>query len=250
MNDKIKTAFDGVCADEELKNKTYLYVIHKMSEKKTFRYKVNLNIIAPVCTLCILLFLFSGVYNFVFRTTSIISIDVNPSVELEINRLDRVIAIKGMNSDGSMLASELDVKYLTYTDALAKVIGSQIVEESMNNDGILCISVVGLDEKQGNEILEYARECRGERKNFYCYSLSEQEAEDAHSLGLSCGRYRAYEMLQKSGKGVNASDLQNMTMREIWDMLEEYNIDSERENQNSLGEREKGHGKHKGQKFE
>ena len=39
-----------------------------------------------------LLFSFSG-YGLYFTKTSIISIDINPSIELNINRFDRVISI-------------------------------------------------------------------------------------------------------------------------------------------------------------
>ena len=48
--------------------------------------------------------------------------DINPSIELSVNRFDRVIAVTGFNEDGQVLSRELDVKYKDYAQAVEQVL--------------------------------------------------------------------------------------------------------------------------------
>ena len=43
-----------------------------------------------------------------FTPTMEISVDINPSIELGVNRFDRVISVDGYNEDGQALAQLLD----------------------------------------------------------------------------------------------------------------------------------------------
>ena len=57
-----------------------------------------------------------------FTPMAAISIDINPSLELSVNRFDRVIAITGFNEDGQALSDALDVKYKNYAQAVEQIL--------------------------------------------------------------------------------------------------------------------------------
>mgnify|MGYP006964182038 CR=1 FL=1 len=49
-----------------------------------------------------LLLLFLGGRQFYFIPTVKISIDINPSMELGVNRFDRIVSVEGYNDDGKI----------------------------------------------------------------------------------------------------------------------------------------------------
>ena len=64
-------------------------------------------------------------YRFYFSATAVISIDVNPSIELNINRFDTVISVKAYNEDGQKLADQLHVRFMKYMDAFRAIVDSE-----------------------------------------------------------------------------------------------------------------------------
>ena len=90
MNGKIKETFDKIHAEEPLKEKTKAflaqktqgYTQHKSRQMRNYSYLVS----AAVC----LVLMFVGSRWLYFTPTTEISIDINPSIELGINRLTRL----------------------------------------------------------------------------------------------------------------------------------------------------------------
>ena len=51
-----------------------------------------------------------------FNPVTRIGLDINPSLEIRVNALDRVIALEGLNPDGEVLADALDVAGKPYVN--------------------------------------------------------------------------------------------------------------------------------------
>ena len=83
MYDRIKEAFDQVTASEELKSQTKAYLAQKSRRPR---------LVIPAAIVAVFLLLCGGYYLY-FIPTATISIDINPSLELSINRFDRVISV-------------------------------------------------------------------------------------------------------------------------------------------------------------
>lgn len=88
-----------------------------------------------------------------FTPTAVISIDVNPSIELDVNRFDQIIGVEGYNEDGQELAASLDVLYKDYESALSEVLEAQWMQDYLQADEMLSIAVVQTEEKQGQKFL-------------------------------------------------------------------------------------------------
>ena len=69
---------------------------------------------------CFVLALLVGVggHNLYFTETSIISIDINPSFEMGINKFDRVIRVSGYNGDGLEVLNSVNLRHKVYTEAI------------------------------------------------------------------------------------------------------------------------------------
>ena len=219
MHDSLKKALDQVRAEEELKQKTKEYVFQKTQGCKRAK-KAGFRIFLPAAA-C-MLFLFLGGYWLYFTPTAEISMDINPSIELAVNRFDRVISVDGWNEDGKELAGSLDVWNLEYTEAVNRVLENEEVAALLSNDGILTIAVVGDDKAQREQILSGVQACTAGEKNAACYSASPEEVEAAHELGLSYGKYRAFLELQELDPSITAEEIRNMPMREIRDLIQSF----------------------------
>lgn len=214
MDDKIKAAFDTIRADDELKNSTKAFIAkktHGYTVRKALNYR---KIILVSAAACLALVLFAGV-GLYFTPTARINIDINPSLELKINRFDKVISVNALNDDAKTLVETLDIKFMGYDEALRKILDNQNIETMLYDNEIMTITVIETNSAQSARILSNAKTCANGYNNVYCHSASSKEASEAHALGLSCGKYQAYLELHAIDPDITPEDIQGMTMREI-----------------------------------
>ena len=162
-----------------------------------------------------------------FSPTCAISIDINPSVELAVNRFDKVISVDGIGEDGDALAETLDVRFLNYADALDSLLENPTVGDYLAQDEVLSIAVAGDDQGQADAILSHAETCAAGVGNIYCHAASTEEIEQAHEAGLSFGKYQAFLELQSLDASITPEDVQGLTMREIRDRIAALSGDTE-----------------------
>ncbi len=138
-----------------------------------------------------------------------------------MNRFDRIIGVQGRNEDGQALAATLDILYLEYDQAVDMVLASPTVTACLEQGEFLSIAVVQSDETQGQQILEYVSACTAHTPHSHCYGIQQQQAEDAHSLGLSYSKYLIYQQLQQYGADYTPQQVNDMTMRQLQQILEQ-----------------------------
>ena len=123
---------------------------------------------AAACAACMLMTI--GSLWLYFTPAAYISVDVNPSVELTVNRFDRVISLKGLNDDGAALAEDLNVRFLEYTEALEQVLNSDTIADLLSQEETVSITVAGADEARTAEMLSQVSACAAGRGNTLCHS--------------------------------------------------------------------------------
>ena len=237
MNNHLTSAFDQIHAEPELKQNTLDFLSEKvyrsgkdsLAEKdsgtKKRRPAVFVRIAAAAA--CLLLFLCGGGSYLYFTPTAYISIDINPSLELGVNRFDRVISVEGYNDDGTALAASLDIRFLDYQDAIEQLLADETVESYLSGDAVMSLTVAGESESQSSTILENVESCVSDHENVHCHSGDVTEIHDAHESGMSFGKYRAFLRLRELDPAITADDVRDLSMREILDLIEEYSGDSE-----------------------
>lgn len=215
MNKAFKALFGPVRAEEALKDRTLAFLAERTrgyaGAKRSRR-----PLYAAACA-CLLLALLGGRWLY-FTPTARISIDVNPSIELSVNRLDRVILVDGLNDDGRALSESLDVTHMNYAAAVRTVLESGAVAALLSGGEAMTITVVAPDGRQSAAILSGVEACAAGRRNTYCYSAPPGEMDAAREAGLSCGKYRAFLELRRLDPDVTPEAVRDMTMREILDL--------------------------------
>lgn len=251
MEQRLKEAFNEIQAEDALKNHTKQAVFKAMREGA--KPKRRLRRWVPVCALvfCCLLALGLGGHHLYYTPTTVVSIDINPSLEMDINRFDRVIALNGYNDDGVALAAELNVKNMNYDDAVDALMANDTINECLANGEELSIAVVQSDNgdmSQSDAVLNYVSNCTAEHKNAHCYALESDDSQmaDAHDAGLSCGKYHAYQELLAYDPSITPEEVQQMTMREIRELLASYQNGGSDETSDSVASSGSGSGQGQG----
>lgn len=216
MRDRITQAFDQVHAEESLKASTRAFLRQKTRGYTRAGTPGYLRMIPAAA--CLVLVILAGRWLY-FTPTVEISIDINPSLELGINRFDRVISTTGYNDDGQALLDSLDLNNLEYNQAVELILSSDTVASLLSGDAVLTIGVIGPDGEQTTRVLSDMEDCTSHSENMHCFHAYEDTSEDAHELGLSCGKYRAYLQLKALDPSVTPEAVADMTMQEIWDRI-------------------------------
>lgn len=217
MDNRIRDAFDHVHASPDEKAHATRQVLQAMRAQR----KPAQALWKPVCALCacLLLVLVLGGWRVYFTPTSVISIDINPSLEMDVNALGRVIALHSYNEDGEALISTLDVLHQGYQQAVDQILTSDTIVDGLDRGEFLSVSVVELKGSQGEAITEYVSNCTSGRPNVSCSTLSSGEAQQAHRVGLSYGKYRVYTQIAAYDPDFTPEEASTMTMRELRDRL-------------------------------
>lgn len=222
MDKKIKAAFDTIEAPERLKRTTKAAL-----RKQTFDYGRNLlrlraarrRLAAGLLTLVLVL---AGSGLWFFPTTSI-AMDVNPSVELKVNALDRVIALVGRNSDGMELAEEIRVAGMTYDDAMQRILLSHSLEPYLEQGSTITITVAGGDDAHGEEMLSRVL-CRAyniaSEETVVYYQVDWETVRAAQAAGLCIPRYLAWQQLLLEDPTITAEDVKQLPREQIHQMVQ------------------------------
>ncbi len=209
MEDKIKSAFGEIRANEELKTNTKMFVAHR---SRGFKRRAVYRKAIPAVSAALLLF--AGVKLY-FTPTARIDVEINPSVELGVNMFDRVVSVKPLNDDGKALIQTIDLKFASYDEALRRIIDNENISAMLSEDEVMTITVIENNTAQSEKIFSGAMVCADGHNNVYCYSASSEEQALAHEAGLPCGKYRAFLELKRLDPDVTSDDVRKMTMSEI-----------------------------------
>lgn len=213
MREQLQAALGGIHAEPELKAAARAAVARRARRHAFPARPLRLALAAAACVAVIL-----GGQWLYFTPTEHISIDINPSLELGINRFDRVVSVQGWNEDGAALAEEVSVENLPYTQAVQTILASDTVQALLADDGVVEIGVIGEDDARCARMLAGVQACTDET-NAHCYRADPHEVEQAHDCGLSYGKYQAYQELAALDPSVTPEAVQGMTMREIRDRI-------------------------------
>ncbi|GFI61432.1 anti-sigma-I factor RsgI7 [Clostridiales bacterium] len=226
MNDRLKRTFSQIQAEEELKKSTREFLVKKtQGYAKTIKNQYR----SYVAACASLLFILIGGHWLYFTPIVEISLDINPSIELSLNRLERLISVNGLNDDGLELTNTLDIKFKKYTDAINQILGSENIANLMSNNEIMTITVTGPEGTKSEKVLLEIEACTVKHNNTYCYFAHSEDVAAAHELGLSYGKYRALLEIQTLDPDISHEEIHDMTMREIHDLIDDLSKDNERE---------------------
>ena len=223
MEDKIKDAFRSLQTPERMKRTAKAQI-----RKKTFDYGRNVLQLRShhrrlATGLLSLILVLSGC-GLWFLPSASIAVDINPSIELKVNALDRVISLEGKNSDGKELVKDIDVVGMTYDDAMQRILLSYGLEKYLENGSQITITVAGGGTNEHAEKMLSKVLCRAyhiaDRDNVLYCQVDWETLKAAREVNLCIPRYLAWQNLLKSDPTITPEDVREIPKETIRDLAQ------------------------------
>ena len=189
--------------------------IYEVREAKSLKKK-NMTLfiaLAAVLVLCILPIINNG--N--LKAYALVSLDINPSIEFELDENKNIINIYTINTDAKSIDLE-DIKGLNIEEGVIKLKGMLESEKyNLKNDNM----IVGFTFLRGIEDLNYEEDIKGimgknfnESKVLYLKGTKD-DCEKAKERGISLGRYEAELDIDDDIEDI----IEDMSVEEIMKLL-------------------------------
>lgn len=221
LTENIKTAFVGIQAEDSLKENTLRGLHEKMQTQAKPRTYINVRRLATMAA-CLILVLFSGVfsYNLYFTETAYIDLDINPSLELTINRFDRVIGVEAYNTDAEALLSSLNLRHKNVDSAIDEIIAAAAQTGALEREGLVSVTVQSLsgDEAQLLESVQAGVSTSVSHHGSAAvdvFSVDSDTRTAAHDLHISPAKYLAILELQAVDPSATIEECSDHSIGEI-----------------------------------
>lgn len=200
--------------------------------RKALHFAKGGRITAIAACLALVACLIGGVADFL-RPVAYVGIDVNPSVELTLNRFNIVVGTHALNDDGQRALDEAPCMWRPFDDAARDLDGA--MRTIAVEDAVVEVSIDCDNESHYAALAAQSNNCFGCNGEAHCNRTSAEERQAAHSLGMGVAKYRAYQELQEAGVDISAEKCASMSMRELRDLLAENGIDANEEKDEHAG---------------
>ncbi|MDO5155634.1 MAG: hypothetical protein Q4D51_06685 [Eubacteriales bacterium] len=165
------------------------------------------------------------VFNFCFRSTTTVVIDVNPSVSVALNGLDQVKHVEGLNEDGKKVVSALEKNHWKNLQSFVpELITEMERQDYIKEQDAILISVVGNDkkrEKYKTSVTECVDKLNQEQNislMVYCQSISKEE----YNRGTDCDGGKSHlqnEVIEKCH--MSQEEVQELGVTQLVEMIKQ-----------------------------
>lgn len=244
MKQMIHDAFDTVNCNSELKKQTFAHVTgHMRRRRKHALGKMKW----AVSMACLLIFAVGGLggYGMYYTEAAVISIDVNPSIELDLNRWGKVVDQTTYGLEGEKVLEALSLKHMKYDEAMALLLGSDEMQKYLKRDSLVSITLVTKNDDPTllpdlQDCVDTAlKQCHGSIKAEYA-SVNSHLCEEAHEQGLSLGKYYAIQELLTVDPQATLDEFKSKSMKEIKGHTEHCQHESQAKTQEKTKDGSKG----------
>ena len=190
--------------------------------RKALRFAKGGRIAAIAACVALVACLIGGVADFL-RPVAYVGIDVNPSVELTLNRFDIVVGTCALNDDGQRALDEAPCMWRTFDDAARELDGA--MRAIAGEGAVVEVSIDCDNENRYAALAAQSDNCFGCNGEAHCDRTNAEERQAAHDSGMGVAKYRVYQALREIGVDISAEECASMSMRELRNMLAENGID-------------------------
>lgn len=193
------------------------------NRRKALRFAKGGRIAAIAACVALAACLIGGVADFL-RPVAYVGIDVNPSVELTLNRFDIVVGTCALNDDGQRALDEAPCMWRAFDDAARDLDGA--MQAIAGEGAVVEVSIDCDNENRYAALAAQSNDCFGCNGETHCDRTNAEERQAAHNSGMGVAKYRAYQALQEAGVDISAEECASMSMRELRNMLAENEIET------------------------
>lgn len=220
---------------EIIKEETNFFI----ENEKTRHKKITRNFLYACACFIILISVGVGTYLNNWYVVSLISIDVNPSIEFETNKKEQVLNVKALNAEAKQIIGNMNLKKVDLNVAVNAVIGSMVKNGYVTQENsTILISVLHKDEIQSEQIRmeivdAISNSLKASNINATIYNQTIEQNEDtllaledlAKQHHVSMGKMMFAEKLAKQESLFTAEELAQMSLNDISKLADNSQID-------------------------
>lgn len=216
----------------------------EISMKKQIKFKKAFAFASAAA--CILVMFGISAYAY-YTPYTYVSLDVNPSIEYSVNRFDRVLAVKGVNDDGTEIISGIELNKLknkSIEDAISLTI------DEISDAGYLDSNASGIVITTSSDAMTKASELvqtlekvvnKGVEKNNHeavvtAEAVGADRVAEAQALGVTPGKLNLVEKMMESAdssENINKEEWLHKSVKDIMAKTNEYKELNQEKEQNA-----------------
>lgn len=189
-----------------------------------FQEKRQNRMILYAIAACLALLIGIGTFksNFLIAEVSLVSIDVNPAVEIGINRFDKIVSVKPMDAKGEELLERLDIKNMNYVKAIESIVTNEYMKLFIDKEKSVTFAVNTNNADRENEIMDYLKSTVNTAISSHhssveieYYTVDGELVKSAHAHGVTPGKYMVLLQLKNAYNDVNINEYLHHSIGEI-----------------------------------
>ncbi len=164
------------------------------------------------------------------KVTSVISLDVNPSIELEVNKKERIISANPLNEDAEKVLEGMDLEGSTLTVGMKAILGSLLEHGYLDTpSSAILISVEDEDSHRAaylqNTLTDTADSALKNASSdasvlSQVVPVDEDLKKEAHSHSISVGKANYIRKIGEQNSDLDYAQLADLTAQELSQLLE------------------------------
>jgi hypothetical protein len=166
--------------------------IVKAATNKVYRHNNFIKAFGSIAALFLIVFTFF--YNMKpEQAFAVVSLDINPSIQIEVNSNQKIIKVEGVNADGKNIDFS-DIKNLDFDDGIQKIKEKLVERDYLNNNKEVLVGYAFMENGDNSSYEENLKEVIQETFSTekVTYVEGDKEAvKEAKTKGISLGRYEA-----------------------------------------------------------
>lgn len=228
LDNKIAELFDKVHTEDRLKAETTNYLYAEI-RKRRGAARTSYWRLAAVCASFVLLLCFGGFsYRTYFMPVTYIDMDVNPSIELTLNRLGKVIGYQAYNDDGTKILNTVEVGRIGYKQAVEKLIDAMGAEGYFGRESFLSVTVQTKEDGQKDSMLRSLQEtidAAGKKYQYGItsdvYAVTEEVKDSATAHHVSPAKYLLIQELTGLDANISFEECRSHSVYELRQQVRE-----------------------------
>ena len=197
---------DGIVVRIDNKNYSVGDTVY-IKKKRSHRFRMQVMRAGSVAAAAVIAFSIGGMYHYTtIQACSYVTLDINPSFEYVLNWQNKVLSVEAVNEDAEEYVSQLqsDVKRKSLSKALEITKGLLTDENILEGTEDYVLVNVSCDSEERKAFLtDEAEDFFGEAEEvtLVVTEATMEERKTARDLGISTGKYKEMETIEKQNKG-------------------------------------------------
>ncbi len=195
----------------------------------------NAQKVAMAAAALVCVFLGTGIYSYNnLMAASYMSVDVNPSLEYTLNRMDKVIDVRALNDDAERIVEELKeagIKHATVAETISET--TRILEKenyiAEDKDNVMLVGITGANKRKSVDIDAQVHTIADsemvDRVSVYTLETSKKDREEARKRGVSAGRYATAKAICDKNNvdmsSISDADFDELSHRSVASLVKE-----------------------------